>query len=102
VDATTFMRGRETREGVRGGTGGLERLEFCGEKGVWMTEDGGFCAAEGGYYDVGVVVFVDLQEGGEILIVEGVALLFKTTISYCKGMGVHCLNTISFDVGAGS
>ena len=55
------MRGGETGEGVRSGTGGLEGLEFCGENGVWMAEDGGFCATEGGDYDVGVVVFVDLQ-----------------------------------------
>ena len=65
------------------------------------SEDRGFGASEVGDYDVWVVVFVDLEEGGEILIVEGVALLFKTTINYYRGMGVHCLNTVSFDVGAG-
>jgi hypothetical protein len=102
VDATTFVRGGETGEGVRRGIGGLEGLEFCGENGVWMAEDRGFCAAEGGDYDVGVIVFVDLQEGGEILIVERVTLLFKTTINSWRRMGVHCLNTIGFDVGAGS
>ena len=95
------MRGGETGEGVGSGTGGLQGLEFCGENGVWMAEDGGFCATEGGDYDVGIIVFVDLKEGGEILIVEGVALLFKTAINYYRGMGVHCLNTVSFDVGAG-
>lgn len=55
------MRGGETGEGECGGTGGLQGLEFCGENGVWMAKDGGFCAAEGGDYDIGIVVFVDLQ-----------------------------------------
>jgi len=51
----------ETREGVRGAEmGRLQGLEFCGKGGVWVAEDGGFCAAKGGYYDVRVVVFIDL------------------------------------------
>lgn len=75
--------GGETREGVwRAGMGRLQGLEFCGEEWVWVAEDGGFCAAEGGDYDVWVIVFVDLQESCEVLIVKRETLLFQTAIRY--------------------
>ena len=42
-----------------------------------MTKDGRFGACEVGDYDVWVVVFVNLEESGQVLIVKGVTLLFE-------------------------
>jgi len=42
------------------------------------SEDGGFGTSKVGDYNIWIIVFVDLKESGKVLIVEGVALLFKT------------------------
>jgi hypothetical protein len=51
------------------------------DRGGSNPKDGGFCATKVGNDYIRIVVFIDLKESSEILIVEGVALLFKTSIN---------------------
>jgi hypothetical protein len=42
---------------------------------------GGFCSTEVGYYNIWIVVLVDLKQSSEILIVKRVTLLLETIVS---------------------